>query len=345
MTATLGRYSLVDIIARGGMAEVYLATTSADSHLRKTVAIKRILRQYSQSSEFIKMFYDEAKVALQLKHKNIVTVYDFGIDRGHPYLVMEYLPGKSLQYLKTRLLESQKQIPVEHVLFLMKEIASGLSYLHRLVDEESGLPMNLTHRDVTPQNIIIGSHGDIKIIDFGVAKSSLSESVTQVGVIKGKYGYLSPEQLHSALLDGRSDIYSLGVIFWELLLNRRLFNFQSELEYVSQLKDFRASPELVAGEWIDEDLKPIILRMLQPQREDRYQSAQELLQDLTTVLNQRLPGYTELQFAQFIREWIPFEPLSISQSVKTPSVSSEIKVVRRYIFKTPVSHGHTGTEN
>lgn len=336
MTGSLGRYSLIDIIARGGMAEVYLAATAADTNLRKVVAIKRILRQYSQSSEFVKMFYDEAKLALQLKHKNIVMVYDFGIDRGHPYLVMEYLPGKSLHALKTRLIEAQKKMPVEHILFLMKEIASGLSYFHRLVDQETGQALNLTHRDLTPQNIILGGHGDVKIIDFGVAKSTMNDSITQAGVIKGKYGYMSPEQLQSVVLDGRSDLFSLGVIFWELLFNRKLFNFHTELEYISQLKDFRCRPELLRGrDELDTRISTVVLKLLQPDRSDRYQSAQDLLQDLVMVLSQMVPGYTEFQFSQFVNEWVPVEHANISQSIKTPAVTSDVKVIRRYIIRTP----------
>jgi len=188
ISGSLGRYSLIDVIARGGMAEVYLATTTADAHLRKVVAIKKILRQYSQSSQFLKMFYEEARIALLLRHKNIVTVYDFGVDREHPYLVMEYLPGKSLHLLRGKLLEKQSSMPLAHLIFLIKEVASGLSYLHRLTHPETGAPLGLVHRDISPQNIILGSHGDIKLIDFGVAKSSMSDSQTRGG-LKGKFGY------------------------------------------------------------------------------------------------------------------------------------------------------------
>ena len=220
---SLGGYEIIELLAKGGMAEVYLASTAGDVSLRKQVAIKRVLKQFSQSSDFIKMFHDEAKVAIQLRHKNIVTVYDFGIDRGYPFLVMEYVPGQSLQALKNKLMEQKQFLPLDHTLYLIKEIASGLAYAHNLKDLETGVPLNLVHRDITPQNIMFGTHGDVKIIDFGVARSDLNTSATLVGVIKGKYGYLSPEQLVIIDLDARSDLFSLGVLFFELLFNRKLF--------------------------------------------------------------------------------------------------------------------------
>lgn len=316
------------------MAEVYLATTTADTHLRKTVAIKRILRQFSQSSEFIKMFYEEAKIALQLRHKNIVTVYDFGIDRGHPYIVMEFLPGKSLQVLRTRLLESQQTMPVQHALYLIKEIASGLSYFHRLADPETGHTLGLVHRDISPQNIILGGHGDVKIIDFGVAKSNISDGQSRGG-IKGKFGYLSPEQLTEEELDGRSDLFSLGVIFFEILFNRKLFSFNSDVEYISQLKNFQSHPGLLSDKNIDPQVAHILLKLLMPDRDSRYHSAQDVMQDITIVLNQIHPGYTEYQFSQFINEWVPMETVSLSQSIKTPAASSDVKIIRRYVIKTP----------
>ena len=335
---SLGGYEIIELLAKGGMAEVYLASTAGDVSLRKQVAIKRVLKQFSQSSDFIKMFHDEAKVAIQLRHKNIVTVYDFGIDRGYPFLVMEYVPGQSLQALKNKLMEQKQFLPLDHTLYLIKEIASGLAYAHNLKDLETGVPLNLVHRDITPQNIMFGTHGDVKIIDFGVARSDLNTSATLVGVIKGKYGYLSPEQLVIIDLDARSDLFSLGVLFFELLFNRKLFIFNSEVEYFAQLRSFRCTPDLISSRDLPPPVTEILLKLLQPAREDRYPTALNALEELTMTLHSLFPRYTEMEFAKFMQEWMPSTQISFNQiqkNNKTGDRVSSITLKKSYTFRLP----------
>jgi serine/threonine protein kinase len=335
---SLGGYTIIELLARGGMAEVYLASTAGDVSLRKQVAIKRVLKQFTQTSDFIKMFHDEAKVAIQLHHKNIVSVYDFGIDRGYPFLVMEYVPGQSLHALKHKLVEKKQFLPLDHALYLIKEITSGLAYAHSLKDLETGVALNLIHRDITPQNIMFGTHGDVKIIDFGVVRSDLNTFATQAGVIKGKYGYLSPEQLETTQLDARSDLFSLGVIFYELLFNKKLFQFNSEIEYFAQLRGFRCTPDLIAGRDLPIPVIETLLRFLQPRREDRYSSSQLALEELTMILNSLFPRYTEMEFAKFMQEWMPSNQISfhqIQKQLKTGDRISSITIKKSYIFKLP----------
>ncbi len=334
---SLGGYKIIELLAKGGMAEVYLASTSGDVSLRKQVAIKRVLKQFNQSNDFIKMFYDEAKVAIQLRHKNIVTVHDFGMDRGYPYLVMEYVPGQNLQALKAKLSEQKQFLPLDHTLYLIKEIASGLAYAHNLKDLETGVPLNLVHRDITPQNIMFGTHGDVKIIDFGVARSDLNTEATQVGVIKGKYGYLSPEQLIVTELDARSDLFSLGVLFFELLFNRKLFQFNSEVEYFAMLRSFRCTPELISARTLPTTVTEILLKLLQPDRDERYQSALGALEELTMTLHSLFPRYTEMEFAKFMQEWMPSNHISFNQiqKNKTGERFSSITIKKSYTFRLP----------
>ncbi len=335
---SIGGYTLIDLLARGGMAEVYLATTAGEASLRKQVAIKRVLRKLSQSQDFIKMFHDEAKVAIQLRHKNIVTVYDFGIDRGYPYLVMEYVPGHSLQDVRNKLLEKKQFLSLDHVLYLVKEIASGLAYAHNFKDLESGAKLNLIHRDITPQNIMFGINGDVKIIDFGVARSDFNTSVTQVGMIKGKYGYLSPEQLELMPLDARSDLFSLGILFFELLFNKKLFSFNSEIEYFAQLRNFKCTPDLISTRDLPVPVSEILLRLLQPNREERYSTALSALEELTMVLHSLFPRYTEVEFAKFIQDWMPSSQLSFNQMPKqflSGDRVSVVKVKKSYTFRLP----------
>jgi serine/threonine protein kinase len=335
---TLGSYSIIEPLARGGMAEVFLALTAGGGDLRKKVAIKRILRQYHQSSKFLQMFRDEAALALQLRHKNIVTVFDYGTDRGHPFIVMEYVPGASLKTLKTRLADEGHPIPFVHWLYLLREIASGLSYAHQIKDQETGLPMNLIHRDITPQNLLLGTHGEVKIIDFGVARTDLSTTQTQFGTIKGKYGFLSPEQLETTKLDARSDLFSLGVLMWELLMNSKLFSFKAEVEYFAQLRSFRWSDQLLEGREIPPPISAIIRQLLQPKRDERYSSSEALFKDASVALNILDPGYTEMEFANFISRWIPEKvtegPSQINPINKSMALSSVV-MTKKFILHLP----------
>lgn len=335
---TIGAYSIVELLARGGMAEVFLAVTSGDGPLRKQVAIKRILRQFNQSNKFLQMFHDEAKLAIQLRHKNIVTVYDFGIDRGHPYIVMEHVPGQSLHNLKKKLSDQKAYLPFEHWLFLLKEVASGLAYAHSLKDQETGQPLNLIHRDVTPQNILFGTHGNVKIIDFGVARSDMNSNATQVGTIKGKYGYLSPEQMEVTKLDARSDLFSLGVSFWELLFNRKLFQFNAEVEYFAQIKSYRWTEDLLKERSLPVVISNILRKLLQHNRDDRYSSAEDVLKDANLALNTLYPEFTELEFSKFIDEWLPCSSTSFSQKTKLLQRTeriSKVTIRKHFVFRLP----------
>jgi eukaryotic-like serine/threonine-protein kinase len=338
LSESIGGYAVIELLARGGMAEVYLGSTIGDVSLRKLVAIKRVLRQLNQSNDFIKMFHDEAKVAIQLRHKNIVTVYDFGVDRGYPYLVMEFVPGQSLQSVKEKLIKQFRYLPIEHTLFLMKEIACGLAYAHDLKDLETGIPLNLVHRDITPQNILFGTQGDVKIIDFGVARTDLNSSETRAGVIKGKFGYLSPEQLELTTIDARSDIFSLGVMFYELLFNQKLFKFNSEIEYFAQLRNFKCSPGLFQSRSLPIDVIEILLKLLQPNREYRYQTSMKVLEDLSVTLHSLFPRYTEMDFARFMQEWMPANQVSYSQIPKNTHTGERVSILtvkRSYSFNFP----------
>jgi serine/threonine protein kinase len=335
---TIGSYSIVELLARGGMAEVFLAVTSGDWPLRKQVAIKRILRQFNQSNKFLQMFHDEAKLAIQLRHKNIVTVFDYGIDRGHPYIVMEFVPGQSLHGLKKKLTDQKVYLPFEHWLFLLKEIASGLAYAHTLNDQETGQPLNLIHRDITPQNILFGSHGNVKIIDFGVARSDMNSNATQVGTIKGKYGYLSPEQLEVTKLDARSDLFSMGVSFWELLFNRKLFQFNVEVEYFAQIKSYKWCEEMLSERQVPVAIADIIRKLLQQNREDRYASAEAVLKDANLALNTFYPEYTEIEFSKFVEEWLPLSAVSFSQKTKLLQRTerlSKVTIRKHFNFRLP----------
>ncbi|RYZ78767.1 MAG: serine/threonine protein kinase, partial [Proteobacteria bacterium] len=216
-----GKYLLLEKLASGGMAEVYLAKSVGAVGVNKFVAVKRILPQYSQSREYIDMFKEEAKIAVNLNHGNVVSIYDFGVEHEQFYLVMEYVEGRNLRQIINEMKKSNVQFSTDQIVFIMKEVAAGLDHAHRCIDGSTGRPLNITHRDMSPQNIMVSFEGETKIIDFGIAKAETQVEATKAGTLKGKFGYMSPEQADGMPIDLRTDIFSLGIVLWELLANDR----------------------------------------------------------------------------------------------------------------------------
>ena len=237
-----GKYILLEKIAAGGMAEVYLAKSNGANGLSKFVAVKRILPQYSDNAEFIDMFKEEAKVAINLNHSNVVSIYDFGIEKGQFFLVMEYVEGRNLRQILNELKKANKSINIEQAVYIVKEAAAGLDHAHRCTDSKSGKPLNITHRDMSPQNIMISFEGESKVIDFGIAKAEKETEATKAGTLKGKFAYMSPEQSEGLPIDPRTDVFALGIILWELLANDRLFTGSNEAAILRKVRDCQIPP-------------------------------------------------------------------------------------------------------
>ena len=189
---TFGNYILLEKLASGGMAEVYLAKKIAASGVQKFVAVKRILQQFSDSEDFIQMFKDEAKIAINLSHSNVVTIYDFGVQ------------GRNLRQILNRMKKDNKYFTVSQVAHIMKHVASGLDHAHRCIDPTTGQPLNIIHRDMSPQNIMLAFEGDPKLVDFGIAKAETQIESTRAGTLTGKFGYKSPEQVERQAIDSRT---------------------------------------------------------------------------------------------------------------------------------------------
>ena len=301
----IASYRILERIAEGGMAEVFLAMSQGVGKVNKFVAIKRVLQRHANNPELNQMFNDEAMATIQLRHSNIATVYDFGEEQGQCYLVMEFVDGKNVARFRQEIFQKRSQLPIQFALYIARETAAGLSYIHQFKDLQTGRPMNLIHRDLSPHNILIGREGDIKIIDFGVAKSDFSESKTSYGTIKGKLAYLSPEQLLYQHVDHRTDLFSLGVILWELLTNQRLFNLQVQEEYFNQLREFKMPDPRPLNSKIDDRLYGILENLLQLKPANRYASAQALHKDLNHYLNVHFPDFSSDQLGNYIRETLP----------------------------------------
>ena len=222
-----GKYLLLGRISVGGMAEVFKAKSFGVQGFEKIIAIKRILPSLGRDEDFITMFIDEAKIAGQLAHANIGQIHELGQVDGAHFIAMEYIWGRDLLQLQNRFKKRGKRISMSAASFIVMKVCEGLHYAHKKRDV-LGVPMEIVHRDCSPQNIVISFEGEVKLIDFGIARAASRSSRTNAGVLKGKFGYMSPEQVRGLPLDRRSDIFSLGIILFEVLTGRRLFDGESD---------------------------------------------------------------------------------------------------------------------
>jgi serine/threonine protein kinase len=218
-----GEYTLLRRIAVGGMAEVYVAKTGGVAGFEKLVALKVIHPRLSEDEHFTQMLVEEAKIAVLLTHVNIAQTFDLGKIDDTYFIAMEFIEGADAYRVMRRCTELRKAIPIDVATFIVAEMCSGLDYAHRKRDPDSGQPLDIVHRDISPQNVLISSAGEVKIVDFGIAKAASRSTQTEVGVIKGKYYYMSPEQAWGDPMDHRSDVFSTGVVLYELLTGRMLY--------------------------------------------------------------------------------------------------------------------------
>jgi len=317
-----GRYFLVDRIAVGGMAEVYRAVTQGVEGFRRTFVVKRILADKAKSSTFIRMFIDEARICAALHHPNVVQVYDFGSVDGSYFLAMEYLQGKDLSSLMRVLRAAKTAVPPGLAAFIAREAAVGLHYAHTLKGP-GGQPLGIVHRDVTPSNVMLLFAGGVKVLDFGIAKAATAASEAGEGGgdgVKGKFGYLAPEQARNGEVDGRADVFALGVTMWEMLVGRRLFAGKDEVETLRNVLQKPVPPPSVMRPDVPPALDRIVLRALDRAREKRHQSAEELARDCDEVLGTLRADSQTLR--AFLNDLFAEESSSLSQNI--PELPEEL---------------------
>src|SRR6185295_1926671 len=226
----VGRYTVLERIAEGGSAEVFRGLEDRGHGIQRLVAIKLILWQLADETRFLELFREETKLSLGLNHPNIVLTFDSGEDEsGRPFIVLEHVHGRTLRAVLDRLADTGQRLPVELASFIAEQAAKALQYAHSFVEPLTGRVLNIVHRDISPQNLMISYDGIPKLIDFGVAKVVQEKDRTQTGVLKGKPAYLSPEQIGGLPLDGRSDLFALGAVLWETLTGGKLFGGGSPL--------------------------------------------------------------------------------------------------------------------
>lgn len=265
---------------------MFRARATGPRGYQRNLIIKRILPHFAAHPDFVHAFVDEAKILGMLYHPNIVGIYDFGEDNGRHYLALEYLDGPTLASILSRVREAKKSLPFGVVAFIAREVCRGLIAVHSLRDP-AGRPMNVVHRDVTPSNVMTTSTGAVKLLDFGIAKISGSENVTRVGQIKGKAGYLAPEQILGGAVDGRLDLFSLGVVIYEMLRLEPLFYGEGgDVGAVYRTLEKKIDPPASFRFDITPEFDQAVMRALAREPALRYQSAAAMERDLDAAFSQ-----------------------------------------------------------
>ena len=299
-----GRYLLFRRLSRGGMGEIFLARSGQLAGFEKLCVVKKVLPALAADQEFISRFIDEAQVAIQLTHANVASVFEVGMVDGEYFLALEYVEGRDLRRIVAELHGRAEKLPLDLALWIVREIASGLGYAHRKADED-GKPLNVVHCDISPPNVVISFEGDVKIIDFGIAKSAMRISQTNPAVGFGKFGYMAPEQLvRGGVVDRRTDLYATGVILYELLTGERLFQFPEGTDYRTIARAVTSGQHPLPSQR-DAQLAAfdaIVARALAPDPKNRYGSAEELRDAVQTELARVNPRLTADRLGAFVRQ-------------------------------------------
>ena len=315
----LGPYELIKRIGIGGMAEIYLAKTTGIGGFEKYLALKVIHPRFVEDQDFIDMLIDEAKISVQLNHVNVAQIFDLGCIDNMYFIAMEFVDGKDVYQLMVHCAEQNISIPFDVIAFIGKEMASGLHYAHHKSDNY-GRPLNLVHRDVSPQNVLLSYEGQVKLVDFGIAKASQRRQQTESGVIKGKFHYMSPEQAWGDDLDGRSDVFSCGICLYEMVTGEMLYNEERPLVLLDRVRRAVVPSISERRPEIPAELENIISKSLSRDREDRFSSAGELQAALSAFLYGQWPAFSRRRVGEFIRQAFDNEPAANISENEPPTV-------------------------
>jgi serine/threonine-protein kinase len=283
MVPRIGRYEILGRIGVGGMAEVFRARARGPGGYERELVIKQILPGFADDPEFVRMFVAEAKILGMLHHPNIVEIYDFGEDQGRHFLALQYVEGPSVADILARLRRKRGRMPPAMAALIAQQVCQGLSAVHDLRGPE-GRPLNVIHRDVTPSNIVVTLPGLVKLLDFGVAKVGALGGVTRLNDLKGKSAYLTPEQLQERPLDGRADLFTIGIVLHEMLTLQPLFAGRNDLDTVCQVMELKIEPPGGHRRHVPAALDRIVMRALERDRGRRYQTAHDMAADLEEVV-------------------------------------------------------------
>lgn len=298
-----GDYHLLEKIATGGMAEVYRARAYGLAGFQKILVIKKVLEGLARDSEFVQLFIDEAKIAVHLLHVNIVQVYELGEVNGAWYMALEYVHGLDLSRLLARAADREggaPALPIPLALFVATEVLKALQFAHARTDD-AGRPLRIVHCDISPQNILVSYAGEVKITDFGISRAAFQARALH-DAIRGKFAYMSPEQLDGQPLDGRADLFSLGVVLFELLTGRRLFKAATREETMARVRMGEVPPLRELQPAASPELQALLRRALAPRRDDRFPDAGAMLEELSTLMVREGHRATHHDLAAFVAE-------------------------------------------
>lgn len=295
------RYDVIGRLAVGGMAELFLGRPKGAPANTGAVVIKRILPQLAEDPEFVRMFRDEAHLASTLDHPNIVRVFDIGTDGDEPFFTMEYVHGETVRELLYRAYSAGHLIPLGCVLTIIAGAAAGLQHAHERIGVD-GKPLNIVHRDVSPSNLMISYDGHVKLVDFGVAKADHQSVETQSGTIKGKIGYMAPEQCRGGMVDARCDLFSLGIVMWELLTGDRLFKRATDYETMEAIVRTEVVPPSSYRPELPFEVDAIVMRLLAKHPDDRFQSAEEVHEAIESAAASAQLPLSNATLRRYVRE-------------------------------------------
>ena len=298
------RYRITERIAAGGMAEVFKGVAESIQGFRKNVAIKRVLPALTKNKKFVAMFLDEARLSLHLQHANIVQVFDIGHTEETYFIVMEYVDGIDLKTLLEWRRRIGRLLTIGQTVYIIMEASKGLAYAHEAMHPETGRPLGIVHRDVSPPNVLLSRNGEIKVTDFGLAKAAVQVETTDPGVVKGKMSYLSPEAARGEEVDRRADIFAVGILLYEMLTGKRLFYGETDYQTVELVRAAKIPPISPQNPEVEPELEEIVRKSLARRPDDRFQSATDLQDALAHYLFSRGLKMIQRDISDLVRSCI-----------------------------------------
>ncbi|MET0341464.1 MAG: serine/threonine-protein kinase [Polyangiales bacterium] len=326
-----GPYTLLRRLAVGGMAEIYVAKTLGLGGFEKLTALKLVHPHLSADPQFVRMLVDEAKILVLLTHANIAQVFDLGSIDGTYYIAMEYVDGVDVQGLERAATRLGRALPISVCCFIVSEMLNGLDYAHRKRDLR-GRPLGIVHRDISPQNVVVSRAGEVKLVDFGIAKTNLRVQETEIGVIKGKYGYMSPEQAWADPTDRRSDVFSAGVMLYELLTGKVLYQAKSVAELIGKVRRAEIPPPSEQRPDIPEVLSSVVMKALALEPSDRYQTALEMGDALREYMFRSTQPLSSARLGDFVVEVLEEDTRIGSEQTKSADETGGLHALRREEF-------------
>ncbi|MFK7825267.1 MAG: serine/threonine protein kinase [Oligoflexales bacterium] len=343
--ADSSRYMLYKKVARGGMAEIYLGKQIGEDGFQRICCIKRILPHYAQDQEFIEMFRDEAHICKRLQHANIVRVEGFEEVEGSYAIIMEFINGGDLRTVLSSCEKQNHQLSVPMTLYIIAEAARGLHFAHCKVDDLTGKPLEIVHRDISPQNILISFEGEVKVTDFGIADADSKETETKPGIVKGKYSYMSPEQISAMSVDARTDVFALAIVLWEMLAMKRLFQGENEVMTIQMVRSCQISEDLrKLNSKVDNELYQLLMKGLSKDPRSRFSSAAEFEKALRKYINKRYADFTVNDLAEFIKKLMSARLKEMQLEIKN-LLSKQVPSQNPFMSNTPATGSNFQVEH